>query len=261
MTKFTIYPSKPISVIGDHNDVYSTVMGNPSTFAPKQQEEEDMRKSMPFIGIASHQLNGLRGSQDYRAGSYQRQITTKRTYHNYTDGQITICERNGVPLVYDPDPRDSGFVEPCVVIRHELMFDDMAAMKRTMSALRQLGETASSDLKLAKSQLISDAKRVSIYGYRLEFEYAITLEEMQRQGGSVYHRKTDTVLSILPLDRIPRHPQCPDATSLGINFKLEPDPHDDVNVVVRYVTSDADATPLHELCKQGSQANPTNGTS
>jgi hypothetical protein len=53
------------------------------------------------------------------------------------------------------------------------------------------------------------------------------------------------VLSILPLDRIPRHPQCPDATSLGINFKLEPDPHDDVNVVVRYVTSDADATPLY----------------
>ena len=245
MTKFTIYPSKPISVIGDRDDVYHTVTGRLCSFAPKQQEEEDARKAMPFIGIATHQLNGVRGSQDFRAGAYQRQLTTKRTYHNYTDGQITICERNGVPLVYNPDIRDSGFTEPCVVIRHEIAFDDMETMKRTLAALRQLGETASSDLRQAKTQLISDAKRISLYGYRLEFEYVVTLEEMQRQGGSAYHRKTDTVLSILPLDRVPRHPHTADSTSLGIGFNLEPDPHDDINVVVRYVSPDPEANPLY----------------
>lgn len=249
--KTSILPSKSIANIHDDDALLNHVGSQFHVCKSLQQEErlsEETKRRMTMTSLsfsANGKLANLAGQNDFRSGFYARQIATRVTYHNYTGVQIVVYERDGVPLLLKPDGRTSGYDEPCVVIKKDYIFEEKEDVIRTLAAIKSLGELSSFDLKQIKAQLEKDIKSVGIYGYRLETEYKINASEMNNSGGTIYHRKTDAIISILPLDQVPKHPHSSEAIYLSEFRGVLADPKDELNILLRYVDHDDSAQPLY----------------
>ena len=250
MSRFTVFPSQPIVTIDAAPDACALVSGRAHMQPLPQQERTYAAESQSRLAYGGTSLTNLSGVNDLRTGHYKRQLGTRLTYYNYTEGPIVVYERSGIPMLLNPDTRRSGYGEPCVVIRKEILFDDKEVAERTLKAIRSLGDIASADMRQVRNHLAAELRLIGIYGYRLELEYAITARDLQKNGGAVYHHKTDVVVSILDLRETPKHPGSSEVVNLGALRSIVPNLEDDVNVVVRYIDQDPHARPLY-LCVAG----------
>jgi hypothetical protein len=181
---------------------------------------------------------------DDRWIDYQRQYGLRYSFHNYTNTDIVVVDRLGLPVTITPErrkPETAGVF----VIRKEMYFDNAKVSHQAYRNVQSLGRLHGAEL----TRLMPELGREVIghrFGRCLCLEYSITEAEITAGDGRLYHLPTDMVVSFLSAGETIRHPSSPEYSQNYAPFIPNfPDGTLDVRVAYRYVSADVKALPKY----------------
>lgn len=181
-------------------------------------------------------------SFDNRKIDYHRQYGLRFSFHNYTNHDVVVIDRLGMPVTIRPERRNSANLGT-FVIRREMYFDDEAVCHQTYRNILSLGQLNGHELSKLTPELGREIPGHR-FGRNLSIEYIIKQDDIRAADGRMYHLPTDMVVSFLSAAQTIRHPCSPehvlDWNSFIANF---PDGSLDVRVAIRYITNDIRAKP------------------
>lgn len=187
----------------------------------------------------------LSGTFDDRSIDYKRQYGTRLTVHNYTSKPIVTIDRVGLPVVIEPELRQSGLDKPCVLIRKEMHFDNDDVCKRVHDTLIGMGQLHCPELKELQPVLVRPGTR-GRFGRKIGMEYIIREMDLDNPQEAVFHYKTDLVIAWYRPGNLPTHPSSAQYIApLDMEVPGRPQTDDDVTVRMRYVSNNPNALPKY----------------
>lgn len=179
---------------------------------------------------------------DDRKIDYQRQYGLRFSFHNYTNLDIVVVDRLGLPVTIRPERRRAETIGTFVV-RKEMYFDDASVAHQAYRNIMSLGQLQGFELTRLAPEL---GREVSghRFGRCLSLEYVISEAEIRKGDGRLYHLPTDLVLSFLSAVDTIRHPCSPEFSQDYERFIPNyPDGLNDVRVAFRYISANIRAQP------------------
>lgn len=175
---------------------------------------------------------------------YKRQYGLRFSFHNYTNADIMIVDRLGLPVTIKPEKRKRdapASAAPALLIRREMYFDSQEVSFQTYANIQTLGKLHGAELTRMMPELGRHVPN-GLYGRSVSLEYEITESEIRAGDGRLYHLPTDMVISYQSAAQTLRHPCSPE-------YFPQQDPHipnypmgeRDVHVSFRYINANPKA--------------------
>lgn len=181
---------------------------------------------------------------DDRKIDYQRQYGVRWSFHNYTNTDVIVIDRLGLPITLTPETR--RYEGPAgLIIRKEMYFDTLQVSLKAFKNVQSLGRLHGSELTKMMPELGREHRDYR-YGRSLSLEYMILETDIREADGRLYHLPTDFVVSFLSAADTIRHPCSPEYVQMQENYiSNHPTGQADLKMIFRYINMDPLATPLY----------------
>lgn len=210
-----------------------------------ESQAQRMRQHLAYYSATGERTYDLPRVLDDRSVYYHRQFGVKTTIHNYTTRPLLVMERVGIPIVIQPERRLSGHPEACVIIRVERHFDSDKTCRDVYDLINTTGAAHGAEIKAIQPLLIKNAGQYK-FGRKIAIEYKLLESDLDNDNQTLYHHRTDLLLSFLIGDAGVVHPHSPQNVVSGQISHANYDMSDDnLRVIIRYFTNDPKATPLY----------------
>jgi hypothetical protein len=131
-----------------------------------------------------------KGSFDQRTKNSP--IVKKESFVNNLPVPVTVCWRNGMKFSLPPEPSVDNNT---LIIRISISVRP-AAYQSVLRMLSQVRETSSPELR-AIQQSFQAGIRINTYkGGEIVLDYAVTMEQLEEYGGTIYFSEIDSVVSL-----------------------------------------------------------------
>ena len=234
-----VHPYKDVFVFNGDLDYIDSVFYN-------KGELTNYREQQKLYNNVNSAFNYNRSSAfpaPYNKMYFDKRYCINWCYYNLTGQDVWIVDRQNLPVKLEPLKDNCITLPPCVLVRKEYVFDDSEMARETNAHLFEIGVVNGAELEKLKTQL-SHTLVHSKHGQEVICEYLVPLTELMTNDGSVYHRSSDTLISIIKkVIDIPKHPCSPE--NINGDF-TEPNNYlkDDNDVVMffKYITNNPKAT-------------------
>lgn len=246
MNTTVVFPrAKPEYVLGDEFTLVADIdlyTADEAVYTQKLITEYCEQQSRAPAGLRTY------FELDDRRIDYQRQYGLRYSFHNYTNTDIVIVDRLGLPVTIKPERRTPA-QRGVLIIRREMYFDNQDIAQRAYHNVQSLGSLQGADLSRIMPMLGLE-RPDHRFGRCLSLEYSITEEDIRKSDGRLYHLPTDMVVSFLTAADTIRHPCSPEYTQQQMQNDAKPPQYApnhpvgalDVRVAFRYVCPDSKAS-------------------
>ena len=161
-------------------------------------------------------------------------------YINNTYKTISLMNRNGIVISV---PYTSSCSSRDFIIRKVLQLKKHS-LESLVRYIQSLSDLDNAELLQIKKLLIN-INLNTLNGCSIMFEYRVTIEELKKYAGTLYHYNTDLVISFSDIISINQHPYSNQFVNIG-SFGVENDysQQTEFNIKLRYVNHESNATPV-----------------
>jgi hypothetical protein len=139
-------------------------------------------------------------------------VTTRVMYYNYLNCPVTIVQRTGLRFQLQPIP-DITQNRLTIQVKYSFNHSQKLDITKLMSTVN---ENSPKTLQTLKEVFMMRLKDTMHQGMELLIDYHITSEDLKMCNGTMYHHKTDNIISMMNINSVPQHP----FSEEGINSEL-----------------------------------------